>query len=52
MVPTSVRRRTECGRAVLARGVKPDGSEVVALNVSTMSTSRALKMAPMDGRSR
>ncbi len=45
---------TECGVEVFARGVKPDGTDVVALNVSTIDhvDLASLKMMPMDGRSR
>lgn len=44
----------DCGVDVFARGYKPDGSEVVALNVSCIDgidLSR-LTMTPIDGRSR
>jgi hypothetical protein len=44
----------DCGVEVFARGTKPDGSEVVAVNVSCMDgvdLSR-IKMTPVDGRSR
>jgi hypothetical protein len=44
----------DCGVEVFARGTKPDGSEVVAVNVSCMDgvdLSR-IKMTPVDGRNR
>ncbi|TDN06998.1 aldehyde-activating protein [Lactobacillus crispatus] len=44
----------ECGVEVFARGAKPDGTEMVALNVSTIDhvDLATLTMMPMDGRSR
>ena len=43
----------DCGVDVFARGKKPDGSDVVALNVSCIDGIELskLKMTPMDGRS-
>ena len=43
----------ECGVEVFARGKKPDGSEVVALNVSCIDGIELAKltMKPIDGRS-
>lgn len=45
---------SECGVEVFARGEKPDGSRVIALNVSTIDQIELskLKMTPIDGRSR
>ena len=42
----------DCGVDVFARGVKPDGSEVVALNVSCIDGIELAKLAmtPIDGR--
>ena len=42
----------DCGVDVFARGKKPDGSEVVALNVSCIDGIELskLKMTPMDGQ--
>ena len=44
----------DCGVEVFARGTKPDGSEVVALNVSCIDGIELAKltMTPVDGRSR
>ena len=44
----------DCGVDVFARGSKPDGSEVVALNVSCIDGIELakLKMKPIDGRNR
>jgi len=44
----------ECGVEVFARGQKPDGTQVVALNVSTIDhiDLATLQMVPMDGRNR
>jgi hypothetical protein len=44
----------ECGVDVFARGQKPDGAEVIALNVATIDQVNlsALKMTPIDGRNR
>ena len=44
----------DCGVEVFARGKKPDGSEVVALNVSCIDGIELAKLAmtPVDGRSR
>ena len=44
----------DCGTEVFARGKKPDGSEVVALNVSCIDGIELSKltMKPVDGRSR
>jgi hypothetical protein len=44
----------DCGVDVFARGSKPDGSEVVALNVSCIDGIELakLKMTPIDGRNR
>ena len=43
----------DCGVDVFARGKKPDGSDVVALNVSCIDGIELskLKMTPMDGKS-
>ena len=42
----------DCGVEVFARGKKPDGSEVVALNVSCIDGIELAKltMKPIDGR--
>ena len=44
----------DCGVDVFARGNKPDGSEVVALNVSCIDGIELSKltMTPIDGRNR
>jgi hypothetical protein len=44
----------DCGVDVFARGRKPDGGEVVALNVSCIDGIELskLSMTPIDGRSR
>jgi hypothetical protein len=44
----------DCGVDVFARGSKPDGTEVVALNVSCIDGIELakLKMTPIDGRNR
>src|ERR1700749_4135128 len=44
----------DCGVEVFARGSKPDGTEVVALNVSCIDGIELakLKMTPVDGRNR
>ena len=44
----------ECGVDVFARGNKPDGTEVVALNVSCIDgvELEKLAMTPIDGRNR
>jgi hypothetical protein len=44
----------DCGVDVFARGRKPDGSEVVALNVSCIDGIELAKltMTPIDGRNR
>lgn len=44
---------TDCGVEVFARGAKPDGTAVVALNVSTIDhiDLATLTMTPFDGRS-
>jgi hypothetical protein len=44
----------DCGVDVFARGTKPDGSEVVALNVSCIDGVELAKLAmtPIDGRNR
>jgi hypothetical protein len=44
----------DCGVEVFARGNKPDGTEVVALNVSCIDGIELAKLAmtPVDGRSR
>jgi hypothetical protein len=44
----------DCGVEVFARGNKPDGTAVVALNVSCIDGIElsSLKMTPMDGRNR
>ena len=44
----------DCGVDVFARGTKPDGSEVVALNVSCIDGIELSKieMTPIDGRNR
>ena len=44
----------DCGVEVFARGRKPDGSEVVALNVSCIDGIELSKltMTPVDGRNR
>ena len=44
----------DCGVEVFALGSKPDGSEVVAVNVSCIDgiDLASLKMTPIDGRSR
>lgn len=44
----------ECGVEVFARGSKPDGTEVIALNVACIDGIELadLKMTPIDGRSR
>jgi hypothetical protein len=43
----------DCGVDVFARGKKPDGSDVIALNVSCIDgiDLSKLKMTPVDGRS-
>ena len=45
---------TDCGVDVFARGTKPDGSEVIALNVSCIDGIELanLTMTPIDGRNR
>ena len=45
---------SECGVEIFARGEKPDGTGVVALNVATIDQIdlSKLKMTPMDGRNR
>jgi hypothetical protein len=44
----------DCGVDVFARGAKPDGTEVVALNVSCIDGIELAKltMTPVDGRNR
>jgi hypothetical protein len=44
----------DCGVEVFARGSKPDGTEVVALNVSCIDGIELAKLAmtPIDGRNR
>jgi hypothetical protein len=44
----------DCGVDVFARGKKPDGSEVVALNISCIDGIELAKvtMTPIDGRNR
>ena len=44
----------DCGVEVFARGKKPDGTEVVALNVSCIDGIELTKLAmtPIDGRNR
>lgn len=44
----------ECGVEVFARGEKPDGTKVVALNVATIDLVDLshVKMTPIDGRNR
>jgi len=44
----------DCGVEVFALGSKPDGTEVVAVNVSCIDgiDLASLKMTPIDGRSR
>src|SRR5512140_526251 len=44
----------DCGVDVFARGSKPDGTEVVALNVSCIDGIELVKLAmtPVDGRNR
>ena len=44
----------DCGVEVFARGKKPDGAEVVALNVSCIDGVELAKLAmtPIDGRKR
>jgi len=44
----------DCGVEIFARGSKPDGSEVVALNVSCIDgiDLANVAMTPVDGRSR
>ena len=44
----------DCGVDVFARGSKPDGTEVVALNVSCIDGIELAKLAmtPIDGRNR
>lgn len=44
----------DCGVEVFARGQKPDGTAVVALNVSCIDGVElaSLKMTPIDGRNR
>ena len=44
----------DCGVDVFARGKRPDGTEVVALNVSCIDGIELskLKMTPVDGRNR
>jgi hypothetical protein len=44
----------DCGVDVFARGSKPDGTEVVALNVSCIDGIELAKLAmtPVDGRNR
>lgn len=43
----------ECGTEVFARGAHPDGTQVIALNVSCIDgiDLSTLKMKPIDGRS-
>ena len=45
---------SDCGVEVFARGKKPDGSDVVAVNVSCFDgvDLSKIKMTPVDGRSR
>jgi hypothetical protein len=45
---------SECGVDVFARGTRPDGAEVIALNVSCIDGIELseLKMTPIDGRNR
>lgn len=45
---------TECGVEVFAKGEKPDGTKMVALNVSTIDQVdlSKLNMTPVDGRNR
>ena len=42
----------ECGVETFARGAKPDGTQVIAINVSCIDGIELakLKMTPMDGR--
>lgn len=44
----------DCGVEVFARGSKPDGTEVVALNVACIDgvDLATLKLTPVDGRNR
>ena len=44
----------ECGVDVFAQGEKPDGTQVIALNVATIDQIELskLKMTPVDGRNR
>jgi hypothetical protein len=44
----------DCGVEVFARGTKPDGTEVIALNVSCIDgiDLSQLAMTPIDGRNR
>ena len=44
----------DCGVDVFARGTKPDGTEVIALNVSCIDgvELEKLAMTPIDGRNR
>jgi hypothetical protein len=44
----------DCGVEVFARGSKPDGTAVVALNVNCIDgvVLARLKMTPVDGRNR
>ncbi|MBR1219808.1 GFA family protein [Bradyrhizobium sp. U87765 SZCCT0131] len=44
----------ECGVEVFARGRKPDGAEIVAVNVATIDhiDLASLTMTPIDGRNR
>src|SRR6202163_4655306 len=44
----------DCGVEVFARGSKPDGTEVVAINVSCIDATDVgtLAMTPIDGRNR
>ena len=44
----------DCGANVFARGQKPDGTEVIALNVNCIDgiDLSKLEMTPIDGRSR
>jgi hypothetical protein len=44
----------DCGVDVFARGTKPDGTEMIAVNVSCIDgiELKKLEMTPMDGRNR
>ena len=44
----------DCGVDVFARGTRPDGTEVIALNVSCIDSIdlSAIAMTPIDGRNR